>query len=308
VKVVPGLEREFAPLAKLDPGADDLLLFHYSAYAPRLEEQLARPQRKVLVFHNITPAEWFWDVEPLTAVECAIGREHLPRYARAAELAIGVSQFNADELQAAGAARTAVVANLVDPGALGPAGAEPDGSPHWLFVGRLVPHKRPDLLIRALALHRAQHDDGARLTWVGQPISPPYAQALREYAERVAPGAVSFEQDLSREALAERWRSAHVFACLSEHEGFCIPVLEAFHFGVPVVARAAGAVTEVAGDAGLLLEAGDDLATASEALHLAATAPGLRAELRARGRARLAAYAFEATAARLRAQLEAVAQ
>ena len=306
--VVPGLEKEFAPLGRLEAAPEDLLLFHYSAYAPRLEGLLERPQRKVVVYHNITPAHWFWDVEPLTAVQCAIGREHLPRYARAAALAIGVSRFNAGELQAAGAQRTAVVSNLVDPGALGPPGPEPGGEPRWLFVGRLVPHKRPDLAIRALALHRAQHGVDTRLTWVGTAISPTYADALRAYAEHVAPGAVTFEHSLPREELATRWRAAHAFVCLSEHEGFCIPLLEAFHFGVPVVARAAGGVGEVAGDAALLLGPDDDLATVAQAAHLAATEPELRAALRERGRARLEEYAFATTAARLRAELEAVAQ
>ena len=313
VNVTPGLEREFAPLGRLDPVPDDLLLFHYSAYAPRLEAQLGRPQRKVVVYHNITPAEWFWDVEPLTAVHCAIGREHLPRYAQAADLAIGVSRFNADELEHAGARRTAVVPNLVEPPSsslTARSGGErgTNGAPRWLFVGRLVPHKRPDLLVRALALHRSQHGLDTRLTWVGAPISPPYAQAIAAYAQRLAPGAVTFDHSLPEAQLAERWSQADVFVCLSEHEGFCIPLLEAFHFGVPVVARAATAVPEVAGDAALLLEPEDDLATVAEAAHIAATDADLRAELRARGRLRLEEFAFDRTAACLCAELEAVAQ
>ena len=235
-------------------------------------------------------------------MQCAIGREHLPRYAQAAELAIGVSRFNAAELAAAGARETAVVPNLVDLGRA-PAPADPPGPERWLFVGRLVPHKRPDLVIRALALHGE-----ATLTWVGSPISPTYAEGIRDYAQRVAPGRVTFESGLPDAELARRWREAHVFVCLSEHEGFCIPLLEAFHHGVPVVARAVTAVPEIAGDAALLVTPEDGLATVAEAARLAATDTGLREELRARGRARLQAFAPEAAARELRARLEAVAQ
>ena len=60
--------------------------------------------------------------------------------------------------------------------------------------------------------------------------------AVRALADDLVPGAVSFERGLSSAELAERYRSAHAFVSLSEHEGFCIPLLEAFHFGVPVVA------------------------------------------------------------------------
>lgn len=259
--------------------------------------------------HNITPAKWFWDVEALTGVHCAIGREELPRFARAVDLAVGVSRYNADELRAAGARETAVVPILVDPAALGAPGPPPRsgaGAPEILFVGRLAPHKRHDLALRAFALYRGHHAPAARLSFVGSPITPAYRERLRELAERLAPGAVRFESGLSAEALAARWRAAHAFLCLSEHEGFCVPLLEAFHFGVPVIARPAGGVPEVAGDAALLVDDRDP-AVAAELVHLVVTDAELAQELRRRGRARLAAYDHRAVAEELRALLSRVA-
>jgi len=306
----PALAREFRPLRALDPGPADVLVVHYSAYAPILAEQLGRPQPIVLVSHNITPAEWFWDHDAVTAVNCEVGREELPRFARAADVAVGVSAFNAAELAAAGARETVVVANLVDPGALGAPGppppSPPGGPPHVLFVGRLTPHKRHDLALRAFALYRARHAPDARLTFVGSPLTPVYRERLVALAERLAPGAVAFESGLSAEALAARWRAAHAFLGLSEHEGFCIPLLEAFHFGVPVIARPAGGVPEVAGDAALLVEDRDP-AVAAELLHLVVSDPELAGALRERGRARLAAYDHARVAGELRALLEGVA-
>jgi glycosyltransferase involved in cell wall biosynthesis len=97
-----------------------------------------------------------------------------------------------------------------------------------------------------------------------------------------------------------------VFLCLSEHEGFCIPLLEAFHFGVPVVARDAGAISEVVGDAGVLLSGSDDVATVVELLRIVAADAELRSELPARGRRRLEAYDIAVAARRLRAAIEAL--
>ena len=312
VYVDPRAGRDIRPLEALDPRPADVLLFHYSAYAPRLADQLARPQRKLLVSHNITPARWFWEHEPMTAVQCTVGREQLPRFARGVDLAAGVSAYNAAELADAGAAETAVVPILFDAARLGAPGPEDrPGPPTILFVGRISPHKRHDLLIRAFALYRRERAPDARLVIVGEPLTPGFGAAVGDLAGRLAPGAVEIVSMLSDAELADRWRSAHAFLCLSEHEGFCIPLLEAFHFGVPVVARAIGGIPEVAGDAALLFDAAEgeepDLALAAELVHLAVCDRELRAQLRSRARGRLAEYAYDATAARLRAAVERAA-
>ena len=113
---------------------------------------------------------------------------------------------------------------------------------------------------------------------------------------------------LSDRELAARWRAAHAFVCPSEHEGFCIPLLEAFHFGVPVIARPAGGVPEVAGDAALLVDDPADPAVIAELIHLAVSDGGLRAELRRRGDARLAEFAYERTAEALRGAIASLSR
>nr|MBA3327715.1 glycosyltransferase family 4 protein [Solirubrobacterales bacterium] len=231
------------PLRALAAAGGDVLLIHYSAYAPKLRGVLELPQRKLLLSHNITPARWFWDHDPQAAVQCALGRRQLPEFAAAVDVAAGVSLYNARELGG-----DTVIPILFDPAALGPARAAdpPPGPPLVLFVGRLTPHKRQDEVIRAFELYRRRHAPDARLVLVGSPLNDRYRAALQGLADELAPGAVRIESGLSREQLAERYRCAHAFLCLSEHEGFCIPLLEAFHFGVPVVARAVGGVPEVA--------------------------------------------------------------
>ncbi len=305
-EIDPRIGDRIAPLRTLGAGgmgSDDVLLVHYSAYAPKLRAVLDLPQRTLLISHNITPARWFWDHDPQAAVVCALGRKQLPEFAAAADVAAGVSRYNARELGS-----DTVIPILFDPAGLGaPRVGEPPGPPTILFVGRLAPHKRQDAVIRAFELYRRRHAPEARLVLVGAPINWAYDAAMRDLAEEISPGNVTIESGLTRERLAERWRSAHAFVCLSEHEGFCIPLLEAFHFGVPVIARAIGGVPEVAGDAALLLADEDGESVAAELLALAVGDAALRAALRERGAARVAAYAPGPTAAALRAALESLA-
>jgi glycosyltransferase involved in cell wall biosynthesis len=309
-RIAPGVNGTITQLARPRYEPADVLLLHHSAGTPRLGELLALPNPKLLLYHNITPPSWLWEHAPLVGVHCAIGREQLPRLVRAADVAAADSAFNAAELEALGAARTEVIPLLVDLARLGPAAGEAGrpvlGPPTVLFVGRLSPHKRQDELIKAFSLYRRHRAPDARLVLVGDPITGGYLKLLRDLADALAPGAVTIETGLSESELGARYRAADVFLCLSEHEGFCIPLLEAFHFGVPVIARPAGAVPETVGGAALLLDDRDP-AVIAELLHLVVTDSGLRAELARRGRTRLGAYAPDVVAARLRAAVEAVA-
>jgi len=291
------------PLRELQPADGEIVLIHYSGFARDLERVLDGSARTVLVSHNVTPPDYFWPYEPVEGVRCTLGREQLAQLAACADTLAGVSEYNARELGEATGREVAVIPVLFDRTGLGPVRDAAFGPPTILFVGRLAPHKRQDLVIRAFGEYRRWRED-AELVLVGTPLSPSFGSQLRRLAAEVAPGAVTFETSLSASRLAERYRDADVFLCLSEHEGFCIPLLEAFHFGVPVIARDAGAVREVVGNAGVLLEAKDGVATIAELLDVVVEDQELRAELRARGEWRLEAYDYESTAERLRRTLE----
>ena len=293
----PRIAKRVRPLRGFDAEPDATLLLHYSAYAPRLRRVLELPQRKVLLSHNVTPARWFWDYEPTIAIHCALGRRQLPEYAAACDAVAGVSAYNAAELGS-----DLVIPILFDPSPLGPPPAADPGGTELLFVGRLAPHKRQDELIRLVSLLRRHRVPDATLRLVGEPLNAKYLDALRGLADELAPGAVTFESGLSDADLADRYRRAAAFVCLSEHEGFCIPVLEAMHLGAPVVSRPVGGIPEVAGDAAILVE-DRDLAVVAEAVALVLEDAGLRATMRDRGFARPAAFDPEATARGLRAVL-----
>jgi len=306
VRIGPAAPAGIAPLAELAAGPDDLVLIHYSGWIAGMGALLELPQRKALVYHNITPAKYFWSVHPAVAVICEVGRDKLPVLVEAASATAGVSSYNAGELRAAGAPDPQVVPILADPARLAHDGAtaEDDG-PLVLVVGRVAPHKRPDLVIRAFAQYQRLHAPGARLLFAGAVQNPPYQARLEQLVDEVGAKRVRLAGALEDDELGRAYAQASVMLSLSEHEGFCIPLLEAFYADLPVIARACGGMPEVGGDAVLWVEDSDDIAVAAELLHLAVTDGDLRTELVRRGRLRAQEFAPDRVAEAVRGLIDA---
>ena len=295
------------PLSRLDPQPNDLIVISYSAFAPQLHHVLGLPQRKLLVYHNITPARFLWNHHPAVAVACALGRSQLPRYVQAVDVVAAVSEYNAHELKQAGAAQVRVVPNLLDPARLESRGRPParaDG-PLVLVVGRLVPNKRHDLVLAAFAAYQRACAPEARLLCVGEALSPGYRDVVEGLVRESGAEGVTLAGGVSQAELNSAYAEADVLLSLSDHEGFCVPLLEAFHFGLPVVARPVGGMPEVGGDAVLWCEEPLDVAVVSELIDLGVRDGELRAELARRGRARLEEYSYERTAAKVRDAVDA---
>jgi L-malate glycosyltransferase len=298
---------EVAPLERMPEDGRDLLIVHYTGYVPGMRPLLELPGRKLLVYHNITPARYFWNLEPYVATICQLGRDQLRRWVESADLSAGVSRFNADELELAGADEAVVVPILVDPKRLegdAPCPDLPASRPLVMCVGRLSPHKRHDLVLRAFALYQRRHAPDAALLCVGWALDKHYLERIRRIAEQEGARNVTFLEEIPQEQLNRAYRSADALLSLSEHEGFCIPLLEAFSFDLPVVARRAGGMAEVGGDAVLWLDEDDDVSVVAEALRLAVEDGALRGELARRGRERLAEYAPARVEAALGAAVE----
>ncbi len=301
--VDPRARTDFQPLERLPAERADLLVIRYSAHSAALMSLLERPEPKLVIYHNVTPPGYFWNHHVGVALACAVGRAQLPRFARAATVAAGDSQFNATELRAAGADDARVLPILFDPERLAPRGRAPEGEgPLVLVVSRLAPNKRHDLAIAAFAAWRAEHGVPARMLLVGEPVSPAYGELVAGLAQR-AGGAIGLAGGLDQPDLNAAYSAADVMLSMSEHEGFSVPLLEAFHFGVPVVARPAGAMPEVGGDA-VLWDRADDLAVTAELMQRAVSDPSLRLTLAERGRVRLAEYEHVRTAERIVAAVE----
>ncbi len=305
----PALRAECRPLAAYAGEPGDLCLHHYGIASPAAEVFLRARARKILVYHNITPAEYFIGFDDAIAERLCAARAALPRLAAAADAVWAVSDFNARELRAAGVRDVRVFPLLVPPFAAAPA---PDPEvlarfPHRLAtvlcVGRLAPNKRIEDLIEAFAWYHRALNPYSRLVIVGSPRSAPrYAAMLRLLIGDLDLPHAGMEGFASPAGLAAYYRVADVYVSASAHEGFGLPALEAMQAGVPVIARDAGGTAETLGGAGVLY---DDLAPAELGALIGRVLgdAALRAEILASQAARLDALARRDPGAELEALL-----
>jgi len=223
-----------------------------------------RPERKFVNYHNITPADLIESWVPAVGEEVRWGRAQLRDLAQVTEFAIADSVFNEMELRDAGYPSTTTVPLLIDPedftGSPDPALAarlarqRSRGGTDLLFVGKVSPHKGQDDLVKALSAYRRLYDPDARLHIVGGAISEEYQLAVERFADELGlADAVEFAGSVSHEELIAYYEGCDVFLCLSNHEGFCVPLLESMYHRLPIVSYRFTAVPETVQQAGLIL-------------------------------------------------------
>ncbi len=284
------------------------LLYQCSVGNEIVDRLLARPEPLIVDYHNLTPVAHLLRWAPDMAHLAGWGRSQLGDLATRAVLGIGVSAFNARELTTAGFDRVAVAPILLDVAGLRhPHPRRPDRPGHrWLFVGRIVPNKAQHDVVLALAWYRAVHDPTAELHLVGRDAAGAYTEALRGLiTELDLDDAVHLVGGVDQDQMARAYAEADVFVCLSDHEGFCIPVLEAMANEVPVVAYASSALPETVATGGLLLPAKDP-ATVAGAVHRLATDLPLQTAMVQRGTERVATFDRSHTAPMLLDALRSV--
>jgi glycosyltransferase involved in cell wall biosynthesis len=266
---------------------------------------LTRPEPLIIYYHNITPARFFTRWEPVAAASMGSARAELRQLVPTTRLAMAPSHYSESELIDVGYRDTTVSPLLVDfddydkhanSKVLARLRRKQNlGGARWLFVGRVAPNKCQHDVIGAFAAYRHMFDPSARLALVGGVTSDLYYRSLRRLvAELGVETSVEILGPVSFDELLAHYRSSAVFVCLSEHEGFCVPILEAMHFGVPVIAYAAAAVPETVGNAGLMLPDKDPLVVAS-AVDRVLSDQSVRAELVRAGRARVKEFALPNT-------------
>lgn len=279
---------------------DDVILLHLSIGEPDLFSFiLDRPERVILVYRNISPAQSYLKFDAVFASLLEDGRQELAVLRDRVILALADSEYNARELVLAGYPDVRVSRLIFDPRArqtLVPDEAASHrlaglGGPTLLFVGQLLPHKRPDLLMKAFHVLTTYLVPDARLLMVGHSRQvPSYRKALERFREELNLTWAFIEGSVSDPELVAYYRRADVFVTASEHEGFCVPLLEAMAFEVPILARACAAIPETLGDAGVLLPPDDDPVLMAEALAELIENGALRRELVVCGRTRLDAF------------------
>ena len=259
-------EQTVRPLADLLSGAaprtsQDLLLVSHSIYDPHLRALLKLPGRKVAYFHGITPPALLLEHDPVAAYYCARGYAQLPLLAQFDHV-VANSSFNLRTLRqhipgGLAPARTSVVppisarfplfAQAPHATRAMPAAGQPL---QLLAVGRVVPHKRIEDLIEVVAL-LAQAGQSAILHVVGSCHNTDYLALLNKAIARYGlQTKVHLHAMVGEDALLKHYQTANLLLVASQHEGFCVPVLEAMHLGLPVVLRSGTATGEVTAEAG----------------------------------------------------------
>ena len=253
---------EARPFADPASTLGDVTIFHFALPSPMTDAFAALRGTKVLQYHNITPAAFFAPYDAGLFRLAALGRRELATLAGRVDLALGDSEFNRQELEALGFARTGVMPIAVNTARITDAPPRPalerilgDGLVNILFVGRIVPNKRIEDHIRLAETYKRYVDAYYRFIFVGRYDGLPryYAQIralLEEY--EMLPDRFWFTGPVPDEDLAAFYRWADAYVSLSEHAGFCVPLVEAMATDVPVLAYAAGAVPETMGGAGVL--------------------------------------------------------
>lgn len=259
------LTRDYRDLLD-DIRPDDLLIHHFSIGSRASRTAFALPCRMMLVYHNITPSSYFVGVHPWLARQCFHGRRELLAYRTRVDLAVGASEFNRRELEALGFPVTSVLPVVPGFSHLDVTPDErvyssyDDDRTNVLFVGRLIPNKRPDQLVRYFHAYQRLCDPDARLLLAGSYTQfENYRAQLDDLVARLGTRNVHILGQVSNEELTALYDVADLFLCASEHEGFCVPLIEAFYKRVPVVAYAATAVPDTLDGGGLLYESRDPL-------------------------------------------------
>jgi len=311
-----GAHPQMQPYAKnwtdYRPASGDLIFYHHSVGA-EISTTLMKLKRPVLMlYHNITPAQYFADTNPLLMELCSKGREELRLLRPLVKLALADSEFSRQELNLLGYQQTDVLPIIIDfsryevPSNPTLVSKYNDGVPNILFVGRVAPNKRIQDLIKAVAVYQRCIDQRIRLFIVGTADGmEPYASRLYALIDRLKLNKVFFLPHADTRDLVTYYRIATLFVTMSEHEGFCVPLIESMHFGIPIIAFNSTAVPETLSGVGVLLDEKDP-ATVSEAMRLLIENNVLRDEIVAKQRERLKDFSngMESAIGRLRAHLE----
>jgi glycosyltransferase involved in cell wall biosynthesis len=243
---------------------DDVLIHHFSIGSRASRTAYALPGRMALVYHNITPPEYFIGVHKDLVKQCFRGRREITAYIPKCDLALGDSEYNRQELGALGFRATGVLPVVPDFTHLD-VPADPllaqqfaDEWTNVMFVGRVIPNKKFENVIRAFHVYRTRHNPRARLLLVGSYSGfERYLAMLQALVARLSTPDVHFVGHVSNEQLTALYDVADVFLCASEHEGFCVPLIEAFYKRVPVLAYAATAVPATMDGGGVLFDTAD---------------------------------------------------
>jgi glycosyltransferase involved in cell wall biosynthesis len=292
------VEDEVIHFAELPKGTSEDVLVYHSSFGIRDVTKLliSRPERIVIVYHNVTPSKYYEHSDPVFAEQLEWGRKELEIIRDKVVMCFADSQYNAEDLATYGYSDVTVVPAGVNPRRLDEVPTNTlflgELSQHFpngfvLFVSQVLQHKRTELAIEMVHLLRSVWRLDVGLVIAGPIRKPLYHRELELLRQRLPESHVLFTNEISEQQLATLYRACSVYVSTSEHEGLAIPPLEAMANGVPVVARAAGAVAETVKDGGIIVALDAGIGELSAAVARVIQDDSVRYELMKRGYARV---------------------
>lgn len=275
-------------------GQNDIIIYHLST-GSRLNDLLPGLKgHKIILYHNITPASFFEKYDVKIQKNCIEGRKGLENLKKVPDYCIADSPFNKKELEDSGYTCKIDVLPIVIP--FEDYHKRPnekilkrytgDGYTNILFTGRIVPNKKQEDVIEAFHYYQKYYNPKSRLFLVGSFVLKKYYNNLRAYVKELGVKNVIFTGHISFDEILAYYSLSDLFLCLSEHEGFCIPLVEAMVFKIPIIAFQSTGVTGTMGEGGFPIKRKDPLETAG-IIHYVQTHPDIRQELIRRGQEQL---------------------
>jgi glycosyltransferase involved in cell wall biosynthesis len=250
---------------------NDLIISHYTGFSGSINRLIFKDNTKILLYHNITPAHFFKNWSFRSFLYCKAGRSQLSVLPNIFDIAVSESTYNCDELKKAGFSKCFLLPIVVDKNGLlnhtydmSVVNKYSDGFTNIIFVGRVAPNKKIEDLINVFESYKIKFNQHSRLIVVGATNEVPsyYDYLLNIVQDKDLGDSIQFTGKVSMETLFAWYRCANMFVTMSEHEGFCIPLVESMVFKIPVVAYSTGAVPEILGDGGVLVKEKDKSAIA----------------------------------------------
>lgn len=290
---------------------ENIAILHFSIGSESSKYFAEVPDKKIMIYHNVTPAQFFQGFDAEIAYDLRRGREELEMLKDVPRLALGDSEYNCQELRRAGYKNVDYLPVIIDFGKYRKKTKRTiiklysKKATNFLSVGRVIPNKKCEDIVKVFYSYVRHINSNARLFLIGSSDAEGrYLAFLKNLIKKlelggkvILSGRVSFEELLSYYHLAD------IYLCLSEHEGFCIPLLESMFFGIPIIAYEAAAVPYTLNGAGIIFKE-KKYGDIAEAAHLLLTDRSLRKRLIGKGKERLKDFQKEKIAYRLKEHLE----
>lgn len=240
---------------------DDIIMYHFPLAGFDITDfVISLPGTKILIYHNITPHNYFKNINDELYNLCWQGRDELKKLSKDVKLALGVSEYSKDELDTYGFTRTGVLPIFMDYSKYNERPNEKiidkynDDYINLLFVGRISPNKRQDDLIKIFYYYK-RINPKSRLFLVGSYRNmEKYLNQLQELINRLKLEDVIFTGHIPFSEMVAYYRMSNVFICMSEHEGFCVPLLESMYFNIPIIAYDSTAIPYTLAKSGILVK------------------------------------------------------